>query len=100
MGTRESTRIPLPERPRRQPGVAFSDIEATSESILYDPKTDRATVVSPLGAVVWLLCDGSRDAAAIAAEIRGRFEDRPAEAVRADVEAALGQLLAEGLIGP
>jgi|GEM_PF-2980172 len=46
--------------PRRRRNLTLTEIEPTGESVLVDPRGERATVVTPLAAEVWLLCDGTR----------------------------------------
>lgn len=53
-----------------------------------------------LAGEIWLLADGTRDAAAIAAALAERY-DAPAEEIRADVEAFAADCLRRGwLAGP
>lgn len=55
--------------PRRRDELNYSDIEDTGEAVLVSPATERAVVLNPTAAAIWLLCDGKRDEAAIAAEL-------------------------------
>jgi hypothetical protein len=68
------------------------------EHALSDGARGRMLVVNDVGAAVWLLLDGERDAAAIARTIA---EDVDADegTVRADVETFLEALRAHGFIG-
>ena len=91
---------PADAHPRRRATVTHSEIEATGESILYDAAADRAVVVSPLAAVVWLLCDGTRDLDALTDTLAERFADVPRARIRDDVAAFLTVLADEGMLAP
>lgn len=86
--------------PRRRSDLELGDIEETGESILVDPRGGKATVLNELATIVWLLCDGVRDAAAIRDEIlatRASLGVAP-EQLGADVARILAALEAEGLV--
>ncbi len=87
-------------KPRRKADLQLSDIPATGESILLDPESGKATVLNEMATIVWLLCDGTRDAVAICREIASTRPDLgvDAAALRADVERILAELLAEGVV--
>ena len=78
-------------KPRRRSELILSEIEATGESFLVDPATERASVLNEMATVVWLLCDGHRDARAIADEIVSGMPSAEVDAgsVIVDVEAVL-----------
>jgi hypothetical protein len=85
--------------PRRRPDLTFAEIEQTGESVLVDGRESRGTVLTPLAAVVWLLCDGERSVAAITEEICERYAgDVDRERVAADVRAAVDSFAREGLL--
>jgi len=87
--------------PRRRRDLTLTEIEQTGESVLVDPRGERATVVTPLAAVVWLLCDGARGAEAIGDELAAHFGTAVDRArVDADVRAVLGAFAREGLLEP
>ena len=54
---------------RRRSNVTFTEVEETGEAVLFIPAEQRAVVVNATAAIVWLLCNGERDAAALAAEL-------------------------------
>ncbi len=86
--------------PRRRDELLLEEIEETGEVVLVDSAGDRAAVLNPTAAAVWLLCDGTRDAAAIASEIVETLGGKaPArEQVLADVERCLRDLAREKLL--
>lgn len=59
--------------------------------IVYDPDTDRVHYLNSTAAVVFMMCDGQHDAAAIASLMAAAFEldDLPL----ADVEKCLSELI-------
>lgn len=86
--------------PRRRPDLAYEEIESTGEFIVVDPVDETARVLNATMGAIWILCDGTRDADAIAreiAEILGPAAPALAQ-VLADVERCLQQLLTEGLV--
>jgi len=87
--------------PRRRRDLTLTEIEQTGESVLVDARGERATVITPLAAVVWLLCDGARGEEAIGDEIAAHFGAAVDRArVDADVRAVLGAFAREGLLEP
>ncbi len=87
--------------PRRRRDLTLTEIEQTGESVLVDARGERATVVTPLAAVVWLLCDGARSVDAIGGAIADHFGAAVDRArVAADVRALLGAFEREGLLEP
>jgi hypothetical protein len=91
----------LPEHPRRFAHLMHSDIEATGESVVYNPSTDKATVLNPVAAAIWLLCDGTRDQAAICDELEQDLEKRVTRArLCEDLQKVLREFVCEGLLEP
>ncbi len=87
--------------PRRRRDLTLTEIEQTGESVLVDPGGERAVVITPLAAVVWLLCDGERSVDAIRDELADHFGDAVDRArVEADLRAVLGGFAREGLLEP
>jgi PqqD family protein of HPr-rel-A system len=70
--------------------------EAEDGLVVYDPARDLVHHLNPTAAVIFDLCDGTRDAAAIAATLAEVFglDSPPKEAVRA----GLAELAEQGLI--
>ena len=89
-----------PARPRRRAELTFEEIEETGEFVVVDPADQKARVLNPTMGAIWILCDGTRDAAAIADEIVESLAASapPHKRVLADVERCLDQLSAEGLV--
>lgn len=85
-------------RPKRRPKVASRDL-ADGETMILDADGKQATVLNPMGAVVWSLCDGDHSVAQIATLIGQRFTDQPHERIAADVSRLVDQLLDAQLIG-
>jgi hypothetical protein len=80
---------------RRRNNVTFTEIEETGEAVLFIPAEQRAVVVNATAAIVWLLCNGERDAAALAAELgTATGKAIPVD----DVRSILDQLTAEGVL--
>lgn len=101
MGATQADKGSVPANPRRLSRLTHSDVESTGESVVYDPETDKATVLNPVAAAIWLLCDGTRDSTAILDEVAahaGEGVDRGRMAE--DVDRALAELVREGLIEP
>ncbi len=63
--------------------------------MVYDPLTDRTSLLNLSAAAILELCDGSRDARAIAAVLREELQDAPAS-LEHDVERLLGELQGKG----
>lgn len=84
---------PMPHR--RRTNVTFTEIEETGEAVLFIPAEQRAVVVNATAAIVWLLCNGERDAAALTAELTAAAgKVVPVD----DVRRILDQLTAEGVL--
>jgi len=80
---------------RRRSNVTFTEVEETGEAVLFIPAEQRAVVINATAAVVWLLCNGERDAAALAAELGAATGSTvPID----DVRRILEQLTAEGVL--
>ena len=64
--------------------------------VVYDPSHDRVHYLNPTAAVVFSLCDGTRDVAALAAMVAAAFG--ALEPAMAEVESCLAQLEREGVL--
>lgn len=71
--------------------------EVEDEFLVYEPEGGEVYLMNPMAAAILELCDGSRDAAAIAAEILDVLEADP-QTVQADVERALEELSEKKLL--
>ena len=65
---------------------------------LVNLDTAASLALNPTGVVVWKLVDGKRDAAAIIAAVRNRFQGVP-DSVADDVLALLETLAKDGFVG-
>jgi Coenzyme PQQ synthesis protein D (PqqD) len=82
------------ERPRTAQGLEFNEVE--DGLIVYQESTERVHHLNPTAAIVFQLCDGSRDAteiASIVAELFG-LEHPPADAV----ESCIARFVQERLV--
>lgn len=81
-------------RPATAPGLDVNEVK--DGLIVYDSVSDRVHYLNATAAVVFTLCDGERDPAAIAAVVAEAFGmDAPPHA---EVDECLGQLGKEGLL--
>lgn len=80
---------------RRRNNVTFTEIEETGEAVLFIPDEQRAVVVNATAAIIWLLCNGLRDAGALAAELAATTG---AEVLVDDVLRILDNLVSEGVL--
>lgn len=80
-------------RPRRNPSIVEQMVGDGLELILVHPATEQALVLNPSAALIWDLCDGSRQPADLVAELLTATQGAPDRAaVQADVEAWLAEL--------
>jgi hypothetical protein len=85
---------PPPARYRPRPGLVETEIPG--ELVLLDPETQEMFSLNETGRAAWRLLPG-RTLREVAEGMCGRFEATP-EAVLADLEALVAQLLAAGLL--
>jgi pyrroloquinoline quinone biosynthesis protein D len=76
-------------------GVKLRHDRTRGVTLLLAP--DRGLVLSPTSAAILELCDGARDADAIARLLSARFA-APAEVIRRDVRTALRRLVEGGYV--
>jgi hypothetical protein len=84
-------------RPRNPEAIADIEVNEVPDGlVIYDIGNDRVHYLNPSAAAVFVLCTGTRDAAAIADELRSVFQlpDPPV----AEVTTCLGDLSQQGLI--
>ncbi len=83
--------------PQPHPSVIFQGLE--NGAVLFAPDTEMYFGLNETGVAVWeLLTRPGASLDSICAELLVRFPEAPSDQVRADVEALLGELAAEGLI--
>jgi len=82
------------ERPQIAEGLEINEVD--DGLIVYQESIERVHHLNPTASVVFQLCDGSRDAGAIAATVGELFglEDVPDE----EVQSCLSRFVREGLV--
>ena len=85
----------MSRRPRLRSDLLTREVE--DDFLVYEPESGEVYLMNPMAASIIELCDGQRDAAAIAAEILDLLDADPGT-VRADVERTLGELEAKNLL--
>ncbi|HEX5613918.1 MAG TPA: PqqD family peptide modification chaperone [Acidimicrobiia bacterium] len=83
------------DRPRPRGGLVVARLDG--EVAILDDAARRAHHLNRSASAVWEACDGTGDAAAIAARLADRFGADPA-VVRHDVDEVLGDLAAAGVL--
>jgi SynChlorMet cassette protein ScmD len=66
--------------------------------VVFNPATNEAVAISPMGVAVWKLLDGKHSTAAIIAEIRGRFSQVP-DTVVEEITGYVNDLVGRGFAG-
>lgn len=84
------------ERPKRRPDIVLRALG--SDAMLYDPVADAVVKLNRTSRRVWELCEGERDATAIAAVIANEFAVGPGQNVEADVRGTIGRFARAGLL--
>ncbi len=84
--------------PRRRSDLVVADLNGGEETALMDPVTNQVVSLNTTAAAVWYLCDGTRDAAAIAGEVLDLFPGLDRASVEADIRRVLDQLAERGLL--
>lgn len=85
----------LPRRPLR---TSESPLERLPEGAVVAPgASDRPVALNPTALALWELCDGRTDVAEMVDAVCVLFEVEPEQA-RADVEAALADMVAVGVV--
>ena len=85
------------DRPQANP-VAVLREEADDWAILFNPDTNDAFGINPVGVAIWKAIDGRRDAAGIADAAREQFDDVP-DTYRDDVLDFIRKLERMGFVG-
>jgi hypothetical protein len=87
--------------PRRREDVVVGELNEGEETAVLDLATAHVVSLNPTAAAIWYLCNGNRDATAIARELIDALPDvEPSqlECVEADVRTMLDQLAGHGLL--
>ena len=87
--------VVVPARPAPHPDVETAFLQP--EAVLYDDRSGTVIHLNGSAAAVWMLLDGSLDLDALVGELSGIFEVA-ADAIRPDVEAAVADFAAQGLL--
>jgi hypothetical protein len=66
--------------------------------MLYDPEKSQFFVLNATMAYLWKNCDGSKSFDAIVAEMPANFEGVDATLARGEMQSALSELMALGLV--
>lgn len=75
-------------------------IEAPDDgALLYNPDSDKALVINPVGLTIWQFLDQPRTNAEIVAHLQTEYEGVPADQVAQDLAAFFQKLLPGGFIG-
>ena len=82
-------------RLRRNNEVVFD--MAGERAVLLDASGRELITLNPVGSIVWNELDGARDAAALAADLHGRFTGVDHDELTRDIDAFLDELAALGL---
>ena len=81
---------------RRNPAIEEAPLQ--NEMMLFDASQSKFFVLNPAMAVTWTYCDGTRSVGEISEELVNRFEGVTPEQARGDVERAVDELYALGLL--
>jgi hypothetical protein len=84
--------------PRRRPELVAGELQKGQETAVLDMATGQVVSLNPTAAAIWYLCDGQRDASAIAREVLDVFPDVEPSKVELDVRTLLDELSALGLV--
>ncbi len=98
--TGQRVKVPLPageDRPVPAKAEGLVEYPLDGELVLYDPEHHRVSALNATAAAVWLLCDGARNLAQVAADMAGLFGVEAA-AVAEDVRSNIARLRRAGLL--
>jgi hypothetical protein len=85
-------------RPRRRDDLVVGELDQGNETAVLDLATSHVVSLNPTAAAIWYLCDGSRDATAIARELVDTLPAADPSEVEGDVRTMLEQLAGLGLV--
>lgn len=84
-------------RPTPTPTATTADVGGEDELVVYCERTERMHCLNHSASIVWALCDGTRDVAAVVRATADVARTDP-DAVRAQVEAAIAELRELGIL--
>jgi coenzyme PQQ synthesis protein D (PqqD) len=85
-----------------KPILANPDIVFRQEddgAFLFNPVNGDLKCLNPIGSVIWMLCDGTRNHKSIDEEIAANYADIPRETIAEDLTVFLKSMLDEGYVG-
>jgi len=85
--------------PKRLEFAVARDVPETGECVVLDPRQGRIVALNAMGAAVWDLLDGSREAAQVV-DVVVQATGAPRADVERDVAALLERLEGEGFLEP
>ncbi|MCI0572453.1 MAG: PqqD family protein [Myxococcaceae bacterium] len=84
--------------PRRRQDLVVGELAGGAEVVLLDSATEKVVSLNSSAAAIWYLCDGRRDAAAIAQEVLETLPGLEPRAVGDEVRRTLETLASHGLL--
>ena len=84
-------------RPLRIPSIKEREIDG--DLLLHNTETGSVHHLNSVASLIWTLCDGSRDAGTITAEVADRYRKTSSD-IAADVAEVLQELSRMGLVSP
>jgi len=82
----------------RNPDVVLREEEADG-GLLFNPDTNQIRVVNATGLLIWKLCDGEHDLAAMSRALDKAFEGATSDQTLKDVQAYIEEMNNTGFIG-
>lgn len=86
----------MSHKPRRSPNVTYETIDG--RAVLVDVAGTELITLNPVGTLVWNALDGERDAAALADDLVGNFEDVTRGELERDIIDFLSELARSQLV--
>jgi hypothetical protein len=83
-------------KPTKKPDVHARKLG--NEWLLYDSELEKLHIVNPTAELVWRLCDGKHDLAAIKSEIRGAYDVGDARQLEGDLRRILDEFEQIGIL--
>jgi Coenzyme PQQ synthesis protein D (PqqD) len=87
--------VDLRARPRPKPGYALEELDG--ELVVYHPQTETIFYCNTTAALIFRLCDGTRDVGRIIDELATHYPDA-AKQIGADVSMTVQRLLEHGAL--
>ena len=87
----------LPPAPRRRDAIE-THLMPDGSALLYDPTTNKAHALDPIGSFIWEFCDGTLTPEQIAAALADALPQ--ASDIRAEALRVVAEFAAAGLLAP